>query len=277
MLAKLMKYEIKATSRWFLPLYVSVLIFSLINRFTLYSPYMNNKFSFVSSSINNPAVAGNSFSSVMKGIISALSMFIYVTLFIGLFVATLIVVIQRYYKSLLGDEGYLMFTLPVNSWQHILNKLLVSMLWCFLSTLVAICSILILIPAGSIHEITNAFRQLKELFGIPGIINLLLFMILGLTLSILQIYSAISLGHLFNKHKLLLSFAMYLGIDAVKQFISLIILAVIASATSTQFSDIDGLNLFKNIMGIFTVFCAVFSAGHFFLTSYLTKWKLNLE
>ena len=33
MLGKLMKYEIKATARLFLPLYAALLVFSLINRF----------------------------------------------------------------------------------------------------------------------------------------------------------------------------------------------------------------------------------------------------
>ena len=63
-----------------------------------------------------------------------------------MFVATLIVVIQRFYKSLLGDEGYLMFTIPVKAWQNILNKLLVSMLWTFTSTVIGFGSILILVP-----------------------------------------------------------------------------------------------------------------------------------
>jgi hypothetical protein len=55
---------------------------------------------------------------------------------------TLIVLIQRFYKNLLGDEGYLMFTLPVQSWSHILSKLAVSMLWTVVSGGVALCSIL---------------------------------------------------------------------------------------------------------------------------------------
>jgi len=130
MLARLMKYEIKATARWLLPLYGTILIFALINRFTLFSPVMVFNSTYTEYSIPNQPVF-----SIVKGIASALFMLIYVLLFVGVFVATLIITIQRYYKNLLGDEGYLMFTLPVKSWQHILNKLLVSLLWYLLSFL----------------------------------------------------------------------------------------------------------------------------------------------
>lgn len=41
---------------------------------------------------------------------------------VALFVLTMIVIIQRFYKGLLCDEGYLMFTLPVKPWQLIATK-----------------------------------------------------------------------------------------------------------------------------------------------------------
>ena len=39
---------------------------------------------------------------------------------------TCVVTIQRFYKGLLGQEGYLMFTLPVKNWQLVFSKALVS-------------------------------------------------------------------------------------------------------------------------------------------------------
>jgi hypothetical protein len=142
MLGKLLKYEIKATSRWFLPLYVAIIFSAIINKFLFVTPIVNKAFE-----------QNNSFVNIMQGIISSVSMFLYVALFFGLFVATLIVVIQRFYKSLLGDEGYLMFTIPVKAWQNILNKLLVSMLWTFTSTVIGFGSILILVPKEELKQL----------------------------------------------------------------------------------------------------------------------------
>lgn len=268
MLAKLIKYEIKATSRWFLPLYLSILIFAFLNKLLIINPLLNN----------GSIAAGNSFLSILRGIMSTLLMFVYVILLVGTFVATLIVVIQRFYKNLLGDEGYLMLTLPVNTWQHILSKLLVSMLWCILSVLVAICSILVIIPKENLPQLSDLLRQLKELFGTSGSIMLFIFMILAPIMTILEIYSAISLGHLFKKHRLLLSFGMYIAIDTITQFVWLLILSLVGYLTSRPFNaSFDIAVQVKNMMGTIIVLCAVFSVGHFCLTSYLIKRKLNLE
>jgi len=268
MLAKLMKYEIKATSRWFLPLYGTILIFALINKFTFINPL-----------VNNPAAFNNkSFASVIKGIMSVLPMFIFVMLFVGIFVTTLIVVIQRFYKNLLGDEGYLMFTLPVKAWQHILSKLLVSMLWYLFSSIVALCSILILIPGETLKQITYALGILIEFLGLPSVIILVLCVVTTLIMGILEIYSAISLGHLFNKHKLLLSFAMYLGISMINQFVYSLVIFLVLGIAYIPFNAIGDITIsFRYVLNILTILSVIFSVGHFCLTSYLIKRKLNLE
>ena len=71
-------------------------------------------------------------------------MMVYVITLIGIFVATMLITIQRFYKSLLGDEGYLMFTLPVRPWQLITSKLIVSALWSIVSCVVAVGSIMVM-------------------------------------------------------------------------------------------------------------------------------------
>ena len=90
MLSKLLKYELKATGRIFLPLFLALLLFAGINRFTL-SP----------DEFDAPAM---------------ISMIMYIIIMVGMFVMTFIMMIQRFYKNLLSDEGYLMLTLPVKPW-----------------------------------------------------------------------------------------------------------------------------------------------------------------
>jgi hypothetical protein len=269
MLSKLLKYEIKATARLFLPLYLTIVIFAAINLLFLDMPTAGDKaFSFY-------------------GLIIGISMFVYVTLMIGLVVMTLFVLIQRFYKSLLGDEGYLMFTLPVQSWSHILSKLIVSMLWTIASFFVAFCSIL-LISSNKIHiadlfsRIAMTFNQIQQQLGASTYLVGFEVMVLGLlTLAstILSIYAAIALGHLFNKYKLLASFGMYILLNMVSQIATTLFGAIFFnhSIFTPGSAYIPDLLLINSVLLVSILYSGVFAAGYFFLTNYILKRKLNLE
>jgi type IV secretory pathway VirB3-like protein len=88
MLGKLLKYEFKATSRIFLPMFGALLIVAAFSRL------------FMSLSFDVPSVIGVTVSVIM---------------IIGIIVMTFLLTIQRFNKNLLGSEGYLMFTLPVST------------------------------------------------------------------------------------------------------------------------------------------------------------------
>ena len=45
---------------------------------------------------------------------------------VAVMIVTLIIIIQRFYKNLLCDEGYLMNTLPMSVWKNITSKLVVA-------------------------------------------------------------------------------------------------------------------------------------------------------
>ena len=88
MLRKLIKYELITCGRTFLPIYLAILLMSVITGFS-----MNME--------------------IFK--ISGVSMIILFGLFVSLVVLTIMIIIQRFKRNLLEDEGYLMFTLPVTS------------------------------------------------------------------------------------------------------------------------------------------------------------------
>ncbi|MFL0246854.1 hypothetical protein [Candidatus Clostridium stratigraminis] len=269
MLRKLLKYEIKATARLFLPLYLTIIIFAVINHFFLANPNAIEK----SLSIYNLAMS--------------ISMIVFVFLMIGLVVMTLFVLIQRFYKNLLCDEGYLMFTLPVESWNHIFCKLITSMLWVMASSIVAFGSILLIssnqINIGEIlsrftmffSQVNNEVGAFSYLFTLEGII-LILIIIASL---ILTIFSAIALGQLFNKHKLLASFGMYILLHTVSQII--LVLSSYIFFKSPIFRPespfMPSTTLINEIMLITIFYFGAFAAAYFYLTNYLLKRKLNLE
>ncbi|PKM52119.1 MAG: ABC transporter permease [Firmicutes bacterium HGW-Firmicutes-7] len=263
MLIKLLKYEIRATSRLLLPLYVALLIFAGINSLL---------FSIPSEALNT---------SFLYSVTSIISMVIYITIMVGILVMTLVVMIQRFYKNLLGDEGYLMFTLPVQTWKHILSKLLIAMLWIISSGIIAATSIFIIahksLPLG---EIPIIFETLEREFGMNGYLfsfELTILAVLGLAANIVLIYSAIALGHLFNKHQLLASFGMYVALTIVCQIV--IALLGYGLGNFIEFSDSSmTINYQIQVLFLFSfINVAILGIGSFILTQLLLKKKLNLE
>lgn len=201
MLNKLLKYEIKATGRIFLPIFLSLLVFSVINKFiSAFDPLK----------LYTPA---------------KISLAVYIIIMAGMFVMTLTMMIQRFYKNLLSDEGYLMYTLPVRPWMHIVSKLLVSMLWIITSVIAAMISILIIAYqkgalAQIFNELTAFHNRIIEQLG-PGAylisLEIILLILISLASGILLVYASIAVGHLFNRHKMLASFAAFIGLNTLTQ------------------------------------------------------------
>lgn len=270
MLRNLVKYETKATGRILIPLYAALLVFAIINKL-----FMNN----------------NSFSvdsSTLVGISAMISIFAYVATMVTVFVVTFYAIIQRFYKNLLGDEGYLMNTLPVAPWQNISSKLIVAVLWCIVSSIVAILSVIILAFNYSTFN-PNFFKELIDvlnyaytqyginiyLVGFEFIIAALLEMCVG----ILMIYSSISIGHSFTKRKILGSLSVFLVFN--------IIMDTIISIFAINFSNyyhkfiiswnISSIAQFHIISFSILLISLLFFICYFAITTYTIKNKLNLE
>lgn len=222
---------------------------------------------------------------------AGISMVIYIFILVGMFVMTFFMMVQRFYKNLLSEEGYLMHTLPVKPWSHIVSKLLVSTLWIITSTITAFISVTIITLNKS--DLTNIFRaftnihfQLTEELGSTAYIlslEFLLFTLVGLIATILSIYCSIALGQLFNRRKLLASFGAFLLLNTFSQFYFLLIAKLPGinsyfaqfSVHSNNLADMQQVIQSGLIYGIFSVFilCAVFFA----LTNYILSNRLNLE
>lgn len=268
MLSKLIKYEIKATGRIFLPFFLSLLLFALITKLiSALSPQQWN---------TTPAI---------------LSMIIYVIIMAGMFIMTFVVMIQRFYKNLLSDEGYLMFTLPVRPWQHIVSKLLVSVLWMAASAIAAVISILILAyEKGAVTEIIGHFAQawseLNQLLG-ASLYLLALEMVVvtlcGLFSCILLVYASLAVGHLFRGHKILASFGAFIVLNTLAQILFLFL--SLTPSTITNFFNIhlnaDSIAGFQWLMELALAYgillYGLLSAAYFLITNFILSKRLNLE
>ena len=280
MLGKLFKYEMKATGRTFWPVYVAVLVLAAINGF------------FLSGTISGDAY--NHYNQI--GTPQAISISIYIFLMAAMAAITMIVIIQRFYRNFLGDEGYLMFTLPAKTSQLIFSKVLTSSAWYVLSGLVAILSILLIaVTAISweqlmqlldisviIEEIKFIFYTAAETLGMPTwlfCLELVIIGILSLFSTVLMIYAAISMGHLFQKSRKLAAFASFVVLMILIQIVSTFLgefnifgFSTFIFTTDLTYNEPSHLSFIWSIL-LSLAECAFF----YFICRFILSKKLNLE
>ncbi len=100
----------------------------------------------------------------------AIGSMLYMGVMMAAFVVTAVILIQRFYKNLLGSEGYLMFTLPVTVTQHLLSKTIIAVVMIGLSGLSALISIIIFADKMilSMDECGRLFTGLSNLLPHSG-------------------------------------------------------------------------------------------------------------
>ena len=268
MLGKLLKYELKATSRVFIPLYIAILVVSIVNGLSLNLEILN---------------------------IQGLATIVLMCLFISLFVITIVVTIQRFNKNLLKDEGYLMFTLPVSSKHLVLSKYLTSLIWTFLSFVVAFLSftIIFMIPTYKyfdfsyfINEFNLLFSNMLNLNILGQFIKIILLMIISYTIFIFNVYLALSVGQLpiFNRCRNVSSFIGFLVINLLISYAQNIV-SLFVNDASVNIEAIDNINyaissvtsIVSKGLNIAIVINLIIILVLFFATTYILDKKLNLE
>ncbi|MGL6174678.1 MAG: hypothetical protein ACRC1P_08745 [Cellulosilyticaceae bacterium] len=188
MLSKLLKYELKATARTFIPMYIALIIFAIIQR------------------VIGRETIGNFEELNFAGEITTI---VIVALFIALVVITIVVVIQRFYKNLLRDEGYLMMTLPVSTRKLILSKLLATFVWIIGSIGTAVIVILILFAGYGdfLKQLQYIFSQMITMMVTVEREYMLVFILFGCSVvvgsiaNILLIYLALAMSQFSFAHK----------------------------------------------------------------------------
>ena len=267
MLGKLMKYEFRATAIYFLPIYVVlVLVSGLRYVVSLISQKFSNGFS---------AFSGFSLSAI------------YLLLALGLTITTFIVIIIRFYKNLLGTEGYLMFTLPVSVEQNILAKLIPSVVWFFGS---CVLGMLTIAPAMGLRFNDNPFTMFTgiRLGDVPEILLAVLMVIGSIAGTFLFYYLCMCIGQMFNSHRFLASAGAYIVIQTVLQILGIAFIWICASSFSSQafvawlsnaFASLDNIPS-GSLIYLFLIAANILSYGIaaalFFIDSAILRKRLNL-
>ena len=259
MLRKLLKYEFKSTGRTFLPIYGALLITAFLTRLFVFNKDFSNSF----------------FLGIFQVVLSSLFGF----LLMAVFILTLVVSLQRFYKNLLGEEGYLSMTLPVKPWQHICCKSRTSLVWYVFSSFAAFLAFLSLVyEKGMIGDFFDAINILIRRGDLTGQVlsasgEFFLFCALGVLAFTMMLYASMALGQLSANKRLLTSFGAFLALNFLVQIL-LGVLGNLAAQWIFPVSDDWAIHVALLLSIALEIF---FLAGFFFITNHILSRKLNLE
>lgn len=290
MLRKLIKYDLLSDYKKYAAVYIAMIATSVLLLF----------FDKMTSWISN-----NNFLKLMATVFGVLFSVIVIVAGVMLLVFSTI----RFYKNIVRDEGYLMHTLPVPTWQLIASKFISVYIWFFATAVVTlICSG---IASGDLlwffKVIENGFSaEFKEGFQlgynvangpmadmfidedlqfIAGIIKYYAVLILlSPFMGMSNIYFSFALGNLFNKSKLAMSVIMYF----LLQFAETIIGAFCAGfamlnflAEASKYQDELPMSVvsdfFGQIMTVTIIVSLILSIGFTIAAERIFAKKLNLE
>lgn len=265
MLGTLMKYEMKAVGRILLPLYGAWIITAVLLGFSLGGNGYNENVLFIT-----------------------LTAILYAMVSLAAVIMTTIILIQRFYKNLLGNEGYLMFALPVTTGRHITNKVISAAVWTLAGTVVAILTGMAIII--TIEGFASFWDEMVFIAGDikiaverepSSLLVILEFVILALVAAAetaAKIYAAIAIGHMWSNHRVLGAFGAYIGIGIVESLLANFAGLIINTGIFDRiFGGMDYMMQLHLTMIGMILLAALLTAVYWFVCWIILDKKLNLE
>ncbi len=273
MVKKLFKHEFLAYMRALLPMHLIMLGVAALTRFVYFFESEKTVFKIVGVS------------SVVALVVAC----------VVCLVLSFVNVITRFYKNMFTHEGYLSFTLPVTTAQHIWVKVTTGVCIVFSSVfliLLAICvatagEFTIELFRAAAYLLDTAAEEIGWQFWLY-VVEFIIVFIAAVFTEILLFYSCITIGQLSNKNRIFFAIGVYFLYYFITQIIGTVFIVV--------FSLISYENWFAEMMesiGMFIVEHPYVSGHLFFLfmlvgivfmgtiyyliTHTIMKKKLNLE
>jgi hypothetical protein len=264
MLGKLMKHEFRATGQVMLPLLAFLLI------------------SAVGVNISE-RIMEHTDSNAARFVGGAL-IILFVLAIIILTVMSVVLMAQRFYKNLLTDEGYLMFTLPVSVHGILWSKIFVSAIWFIVVGLAdMLCALIATFKVSMVNSFINGFKDLFSgitaqyaLNGTAFVLEGLLIVLLACAGLCLLFYASMSVGFSFASHKWLLTVVFFFAFQIVMQIFGMgglftWVSTVGPASTASIFAQMH--SSMWVVIASEAAFCAIF----YVVTALMLKKHLNLE
>ncbi|MDE6636209.1 MAG: hypothetical protein K2K09_06345, partial [Lachnospiraceae bacterium] len=215
MLGKLIKHEFIATGRILSILFAVLLIISPTT--ALYCRFRTTSIA-----------PDNFFLNLMELLCRAA----FIIALIAAGITTVIVLLNRFYQSMVTRESYLTHTLPVTTSQLVMSKLIVAVAWQIMTIFVMFISMgLFAAVFGTWTEFASGADQFAKFmaeFGISSsnIVILFISILVSITVAYIKCYASFALGHMINGHPFLGFIVSYIAISIISQIIASILLTI---------------------------------------------------
>ena len=259
MVLKLMKYDMRSNLRTLMPIWIAIVFMSV-----LYGITQGSK------------TPSGTFAHFLLLVLPV----IILTLLLGISFAIAVVnMVRNFWNGLLGNEGYLMFTLPVTVDALLLSKALSALLIELMTLAVAFVSGGIL--AAFMVSWESFFIEFRNLWGIfwrgieahPNVVPTVFIVCVGILLWILNLnlhtYLACAIGHMAKKLRKLLAIIAFCSLSIATSY-----------CIPRIVGELDALLNMSEPLVASAVFAAIpllFNVLFFFLTRSILAHRLNLE
>ena len=263
MLTKLLQYEYKTTARTLVPIGLGVLGLSLLS----------GLLSRLLEPVPDLPAALDWTQGLLAGAVVLALVFVLAACFF--------VNVQRFYR-LLGDQGYLMLSLPVPVWQHIAAKLLCACSWAVIAFLYLFLCVDLL--AGELPRFHIAWPGMTPA-AVAQLILLMFMLLLLVAVSYLQFYLCCAIGAQFGQQRLLASIVTYFVLGFVEQilFVALVMMSLFGAVwnTSLWYGLANTLEENPELVAVWMLvgidlLLVLIGAIHWAVTQWLVTRRLNL-
>lgn len=271
MLKRLIKYDMKAISRYAIPMLIAAGGASFVCCAILY--FTLGLAEELTSVLNAIMITGSVY---MIGVICIGVMLLLVTIVIAL----------RYYRSVFSNEGYLNMSIPVSRRAFLNSKIISSSIWAVITAVVSAVSVfvslflpLILYDASIIHDAISFVKGNLGAVATDRSLNVMVILfemvvsVLNTAKDVTVIIASITLGSvLLRRAKLLASLIIYYVISFSEElFVANVKMLVHTFGTESSALTLV-LDFAFEILVIFVVFALMYC-----VTLYLLEKRFNLE
>ena len=269
MLGKLIKYEFKATRKMLMfygLLFMLAAMMAVMLRFDINA----NGDLFVGAMWREARFSG------LIALFASLIIAAYAFMNAFIFAAVIFGGINRFRLNILGNQGYLMHTLPVKAEYHILAKNIVSIIWTILGVIAALISYMIIGVVLMDDTLWDAlpliFSTLQEqlVFSVAQFwlvfAEVIVLVIVSISELYFRIYASMAVGYSFNKHRAAASVGAFIVLGIAESTLNSIFLSFI----NTVYIDWKFL--------LFTIISsAIFGTVYYFIAAWFLNNRLNLQ
>lgn len=272
MLGRLIRYDLKSTAKFLIVIHAFLILFSILGRIFLTGrlPYEVEDF---------------------NEVLVALTFTLYIILFVGASLGTLVIVAVRFYKNLFSDEGYLTNTLPVTKGMHLLSKTISGALWCAIDNFVLYFCAFILIAIPSVTDaFSSHWTEFIHLLGFSSKSSFYFFLfymvvitLIGSISNVVFTQASILFGQLFNGHKVLGAVVSYFALTTITSVAATLLMGISGLLTSSLTigisigTDISFASYMTDIMNLSLGLEIVFTIALYIISYFILKKKINLS